>query len=99
MKLHTEAAYPWLLKFSLDKRGDEALLPCFFLAASHLVTALALFRLFYDPIQLNNLKENDCRYVFMCFLCLFYFILFAFVCSPIRMFSADNELKVAHKRV
>lgn len=30
MKLHTEAADPWLFKFSPDKGGDEALLPFFF---------------------------------------------------------------------
>lgn len=38
-----------------------------------------------------------CLCVFLCGFLFFFF--FAFVCSPIRMFSADNELKVAHKRV
>lgn len=80
MKLHTEAADPWLFKFSSDKEGDEALLPFFFffLAASCLFTALALFRLFYDPIQLNNLEENDCRcrLVFFCLFLLLSVLLF-----------------------
>ena len=58
MKLPAEAADPWLQQLSAYMKR-EVKLSSFFLAASHLVAALALFRLFNDPFQHANLVEND----------------------------------------
>lgn len=86
MEFHTEAADPWLLKFSADKGEDEPLLSFFCWLPLTLLEPWHSSDFSMIPFKLVTSKK-------------WLWLLFLFVCFHYGKFSADSEIKAGHEKV